>query len=331
MSNKDDDLLARLNALKTSSVTFDTKAQSTPKSPGRADDSEDLTARFRRLNSSACPSPYLARTVGASAFEESDTPHNDEDDRTLEQLLEELGPEEQWQLDPNDSKNINALLQEALNALPQEEQVDGGPSQSGAIEGLDVENQRQTPAQDADEDDGSEDNKAEDQKVEEDADDYIAQVLAQLDIEKKYGQDDAETEDDNADTENQNAAEAKNTGLELPSAPTELPSAPSQPQTIDDALSARFASLGLGLPAAPSFNPANKPIRISKPSDLPKYTDEDVDSWCCICNEDATIKCLGCDLDLYCAECWKEGHGTGPGQERGHRAVEYRRDKGVAA
>jgi len=332
MSNRDDDLLARLNALKTSSVAFDTKPQSTLKSPGRADDSDDLTARFRRLNPSASPSPYLARTVDTSAFEESDTPHNDEDDRTLEQLLEELGPEDQWQLDPNDPKDINALLQEARNALPAEERTEGETSQSGAVAGLDVEIQRQIHPHDEDEDEGEgEDDKTEDQKDEEDADDYISQVLAQLDIEKKYAQDKMGTEDDNADTENEKAAEGKPTGLELPSAPTELPSPPPQPQTTDDALSARFASLGLGLPAAPSFNPANKPIRMSKPSNLPKYTDEDIDSWCCICNEDATIKCLGCDGDLYCAECWEEGHGPGPGQERGHRAEEYRRDNGVAA
>jgi len=332
MSDGDDHLLARLNALKASSVSLDT----TPRIQKSHDVGEDLTARFRRLNPSASPSPHLARTLSTAAYDESDTPHNDEDDRTLEELLEELGPDDQWQLDPDDPKNINALLEEARSALSSGQKVEGDGPEAGRIESLDVEIQRQIPRQnDAEEDDNDddEDNGNQEKKDEEDADDYISQVLAQLDIEKKYGQDEAEAEDENASTENKHDGDGDGSGLSLPSAPTELPSPLPHSQTTDDALSARFASLGLGLglPAAPSFNPAAKPIRMSKPSGLPKYTDEDIDTWCCICNEDATIKCIGCDGDLYCADCWKEGHGTGPGQERGHRAVEYRRDKGVAA
>lgn len=308
MPDQDDALLARLNALRKSPVTLSkTDSLDTPSTPQRTADS-DLTARFRSLTPN--------NTLASPSLEKEDTEHNEEDDRTIEELLGDLGPEEQWSVQRDEGERIRDLMAEAKSALPAEktEQAEGKE--------LDIEVGVIEPENEDEEDQDEDKEQDQDKKDDEEADDYVQRVLAELEFDKKYGG--VEDEEDEGDKKEGHG----DNGLSLPSAPTESPSspAPNQDDNIDDALSARFASLSL--PGVPSFNPANKPVNIQKSvkSNLPKYTDEDMESWCCICNEDATIKCMGCDGDLYCQECWSEGHGTGPGQERGHRALAYAKD-----
>ncbi|RNA28551.1 abscission ut checkpoint regulator isoform X2 [Brachionus plicatilis] len=42
-----------------------------------------------------------------------------------------------------------------------------------------------------------------------------------------------------------------------------------------------------------------------------KKDEIDEDEWCCLCNDDATIKCSDCDDDLYCKRCFKHTHSSG--------------------
>ena len=44
-----------------------------------------------------------------------------------------------------------------------------------------------------------------------------------------------------------------------------------------------------------------------KPIQETEFHDE-MDDWCIICNEDATIECKGCDNDRFCDRCWFDGH-----------------------
>ncbi len=131
--------------------------------------------------------------------------------------------------------------------------------------------------------------------------------------------------------------------LALPTVPSQLvdPVPSARPgDDFENDISARLASLrglgaldALGMPSAPTFQPQdNTPATGSGKGLLRsnKYTDEDQKTWCVVCLEDATIRCVGCDDDVYCGRCWKEMH-VGPSagyDERGHQWVKFQRTPG---
>ncbi|WVQ83910.1 hypothetical protein IAT38_006054 [Cryptococcus sp. DSM 104549] len=129
--------------------------------------------------------------------------------------------------------------------------------------------------------------------------------------------------------------------LSFPSLPTHIPTDPNPdtPDTDIDADTQRRLQLLMGLtpspakpgeacgkPNASSSSGFPAPPKTAPKFDLPGYTaarDDDTESWCCICNRDAALVCIGCDDDLYCEECWQDGHGVGEGKERGHRVKRF--------
>lgn len=122
-------------------------------------------------------------------------------------------------------------------------------------------------------------------------------------------------------------------GLSLPEVPTILqdpvPASKAPGDPFESSIAARLAALkgpghkpittdDFGLPSAPTFQPEDRPV--PKVAKKPGYSDEDMKTWCVVCLEDATVRCVGCDGDVYCARCWREMH-VGPSagyDERGH-------------
>lgn len=376
----DDALLARLNALKKSSISFNTSPSSSVVSPSpKPIPHDDLAARFARLGSaSPSSSPKPSRTTssadvgapviapGAPSYLEGiaegvgrgETEANVEDERSLEELLAELGPRQDWDMQREDEKDVGKMLRDIRAVLPEvQKSRQEGQTQQGKGEKEDLTDWENIEVdigsagvnigrgEQRKDDDGSEEGDTEKKPTEDDeADDIIARVMAELEISKKYDppspppEDDKDSDSgDQRDGEQKQKPEASGAGqgeLSLPSVPTSLPQDDfDRTQAIEDALTARLAALTsssrtdpLGLPSAPSFSPTKKPPKIQ--SNLAKKLDEEIETWCIICNEDATLRCLGCDGDLYCRKCWMEGHrGESAGfEERRHRAVEFVKD-----
>lgn len=250
-----------------------------------------------------------------------------EDDKTIEELLADLGPSEQWNVDKTEHDEVEELLRAAdtalkeqpnLEAVPDDEEVSHKPvpARLPAVDVLVF-----SPEPESDEDEEPKETKAQVRDhVNREADDVLKRLMDEVKYEKEHG----------ADSGEEAAAGSSDDGEETVDVPLDFPAAPSRdlPETTasttakgDEDLAARFPSLTL--PSVPTTLKSSTSSK-SKAS-IQKFADEEIDSWCVICNDNATLSCLGCDEDLYCMNCWLEGHRSEDAAyaERTHKAVQY--------
>ncbi|KAI8880122.1 hypothetical protein K501DRAFT_335596 [Backusella circina FSU 941] len=78
-------------------------------------------------------------------------------------------------------------------------------------------------------------------------------------------------------------------------------------KTRDDEFESRVHALQKEAPITTATYDDKPAGSIPKPL-LKEDLHDEMDDWCTICNEDATIECLGCDNDKYCSHCFYETH-----------------------
>ncbi|KAL2915604.1 hypothetical protein HK105_204789 [Polyrhizophydium stewartii] len=127
----------------------------------------------------------------------------------------------------------------------------------------------------------------------------LSQVQLEVDLERRYG-DPAKAQEQALEQRFKDLASFRPVTAAAPAAPTSPAQAPVA-STAPPARSKTDRRASLGAPPRP-------PSVSDFLADAKRDVDDDPDQWCCICNEDATVACDGCDGDLYCARCFREGH-----------------------
>ena len=252
------------------------------------------------------------------------------DDQTLEELLNDVQPEDSFAAEPSDAE-IQAVLDRIAWSIPRDGDSERKAGSSGRV--------KDDKEEDSDESDGEDMQREVDNVIARFRDEIEAEAAMSKDEPKEPsepGEDEKSGTPGNDDDNNDDDDQQPPPDLALPTVPTDNDSAnPATPgQTVSslDDITARLSALrapssespSLDLPSVPTNKPAKAPRRLETRTN---YTDEDVDSWCTVCLEDATLLCKGCsdDGDPYCARCWREMH-VGPAaafDDRTHKAVQF--------
>ncbi|OAX83064.1 hypothetical protein ACJ72_02582 [Emergomyces africanus] len=327
-SKDDAALLERLNALKPSTVQL----WRTPLPLGLSDDDADdqpigdLTTRFMGLGTST--------SISTSELQQGDLDSFINPGDEIEGLLSDLQSKiwaQSRELDHGE--NVAGLLKKTKGFL--------SSSQFQNLKAPQALPPDRGPTKASESDQNSEDK---------DADDYLQRVLDELSAEGHQQGEPAETSahvpadhtpgeraatsihhhlvtdgEPNTETSASPQSTSLPSVLNLPSTPSALSPKPSQAyQPEADRNSPE-------LPSAPTFAPAENPIHITNNRHGKRWKGVDDDLkpfWCCICSDDASVKCVNCDAELlYCSRCWREVHvEEGDAEEKAHRQVRFERD-----
>lgn len=253
-----------------------------------------------------------------------DTETNVEDERSLDELLGELSidheGEQSWQMNKEEEQDARKAMRQANEALEEkarkdretaEEDEKGARGESNVTDG-------ETGDGDGKDRDGEDDEAAE----------YIEKALAEASLDERAAISSSSrasshssagwTSDEYRRMMHCRRASNESDDMALPAAPTSAPSTPLAHRKSEDTTL---------LPSAPTFHPAS--LSPSPKSAHSGYTNDEIETWCIICSDDATLSCVQCDGELYCERCWLEGHrGVSAGsEERSHKARAFDKDK----
>lgn len=315
----------RENLLKKPRISIDTIQRT--KMSTRED---ALAARLKSLRGqddsplakSAAPPPSKARSPPATEQREDSRGNEvddafETDDHTLEELLADVGGNDDFMTTEPEDEKVRAMLEELADSIPKDDET--GVRKDGREE---------------DEDSGDD---SDGEKMTKEVDEVMARFKDEDEMEKVYRQDKEPTSRQDDEPPLETSTTAVDTAIfDLPDVPDDPATSTAPSGTDISSLTSRLAALrtpsasdevGDVLPSVPTSAPTKEPKRLTSRTG---YTDEDVDTWCTVCLEDATLKCLGCDDDPYCTRCWTEMH-VGPRagfDERSHKAVQFTKEGG---
>lgn len=256
----------------------------------------------------------------------------------MEDLLAELGVGDSWNIVGDEESQIEGLLSAAQESLAKSQQVANAGHEGFEDDATAPESRKRMDAQTSQASAAKKQfgpREPSEAEIDQEADEYLAQVLEEIKHTPK-GAVSGDIEDNSGPSQSNQGPPPQaesSTSLDFPSAPFQaLDPPPSYSETTaDDELASRFVNLSFpSVPTAINPKPTKPTTRVSKQPQK-GFTNEEIDSWCIICNDDATLQCIGCDGDLYCTKCWLDGHkGRDAGyEERGHKAVQYNKGGGL--